>query len=179
MKFSKLVIPVLLILIFSTVIFGQKNEETMTIKVYFGDSINNPNIEDCGKVRAVTRTIPKTKGVARAALNELFKGPTAAEEADGLYSLFSEKSKSILKGIKVKDGAAYVNFDAWVVQNLGTATASCGGESFLSQIETTLKQFPTIKKVFYAIEKSPEEFYSWMQFGVCPEELNGCCNENF
>src|SRR5688500_2359584 len=97
----------------------QKPEITMTIKVYFSDGENNPNFEDCAKVRAVSRTIPKTKAVAKAALEELFKGPTEAEKKGELSSVFSEETKSILKSVKIKNGAAYVNLDGSVIEKLG------------------------------------------------------------
>lgn len=177
-NFIKINVLVLFLTLFSFSTFAQK-QETMTIKVYFGDSNDNPNIEDCSKVKAVTRTIPKTKAVARAALNELFKGPTKEEKEAGLFSWFSEDSKHILKNITIKNGNAYINFDRWVQENLGGATSSCGGANFISEIETTLKQFPTVKQVFYAIEKDPLEFYEWMQYGECPEELKNCDNSNF
>lgn len=149
------------------------SNEMMTLKIYFGDSKDNPDFEDCKKVRAVERKVPKTQSVARAALNELFKGPTEEEKKSGLNSWFSEKSKHILKDINIKDGNAYVDLDEWVIQNLGGATTSCGGANFSAEIETTLKQFPTIKKVFYSIEGNSTEFYSWQQMD-CPKELKDC-----
>ncbi len=174
----KLVAFALLISLFSIPVFAQQGK-TMTIKIYFTDTNDNPNMEDCGKVKAVHRTVLKTKAVAKAALNELFKGPTKEENDAGLFSFFSNDSKSILKNINVKNGYAYVNFDGWILENMGNATTSCGSSSFLSEIETTLKQFPTIKKVFYAIEKDPFEYYEWMQVGECPKELKNCENSNF
>lgn len=149
------------------------SSEMMTLKVYFSDSKDNPDFADCKKVRAVERKVPKTQGVARAALNELFKGPTEAEKNDKLSSFFTNDSKDILKNITIKDGNAYVDLDKWVIQNLGGATTSCGGAGFSAQIETTLKQFPTVKKVFYSIDGNTTEFYSWQQMD-CPKELKDC-----
>ncbi len=149
------------------------SDETMTVKVYFSDGKDNPNFEDCKKVRAVERKVPKTQGVAKAALNELFKGPTEEEKKGELSSFFTNDSKDILKNITIKEGNAYVDLDKWVIQNLGGATTSCGGAGFSAQIESTLKQFPTIKKVFYSIEGNSTEFYSWQQMD-CPTELKDC-----
>lgn len=153
--------------------------ETMTIKVYFSDGKNNPNFEDCAKVRAVSRTIPKTKAVAKAALEELFKGPTEAEKKDELSSVFSEETKSILKSVKIKNGAAYVNLDGSVIEKLGNATTSCGGAGYDASVEKTLKQFPTIKKIFFAVEGDPAIYYDWMQIGECPPELKNCSGKDF
>lgn len=177
-RFIKLGLLLGCFVLLGTAAFAQP-AKTMVINVYFTDSKDNPDFGDCGKVKAVARTVPKTKAVARAALNELFKGPTEKENKAGLYSFFSSESKAILKNINVKNGYAYINFDKWVLENLGNATTSCGSTSFLSEIETTLKQFPTVKKVFYAIEKDPAIFYDWMQVGECPDELKNCDNSNF
>src|SRR5689334_4372504 len=100
----KKILLVLTIFCLALTSFGQKSETT-TIKVYFSDTKNNENFEDCAKVRAVTRTIPKTAAVAKAALEELFKGPTPEEEKAGLVSVFSENTKDILISIKIKNGA--------------------------------------------------------------------------
>ena len=174
--FIRFSVLILLACMCSMPTFAQK-EEKMTIKVYFTDSNDNPNMQDCGKVKAVERTVPKTMAVAKASLHQLFRGPTAKENKAGLFSFFSDKSKHILKGVEIKNGAAYVNFDKWILENLGNATTSCGSASFISEVETTLKQFPTVKKVYFAIENDPEEFYGWMQ-GECPEELRNCDNSN-
>ena len=153
------------------------SDEMTTLKVYFSDSKDNPDFDDCKKVRAVERKVPKTQGVAKAALNELFKGPTKEEMDDKLSSFFTNDSKDILKSITIKDGNAYVDLDKWVIQNLGATTTSCGGAGFSAQIETTLKQFPTIKNIFYSIEGNTTEFYSWQQMD-CPKDLKGCDYSN-
>jgi len=174
----KFFVLLLIAFAFSPTIFGQA-KNTKTIKIYLSDTNNNPDFEDCGKVRSVNRMIPKTKTVAKAALEELFKGATKAEEAKGLTSIFSPETSSILKSVNIKNGAAYVNLKNWVVQNLGTATTSCGAFTFVTPIEKTLMQFPTVKKVFFAIEGSPKDFYEWMQVGECPDELVNCSGKDF
>ena len=81
--------------------------------------------------------------------------------------------------MNVKGGAAYVDLDDSVIQKLGNATTSCGSQAFTASVEETLKQFPTVKKVFCAIEGSPREFYDWIQVGECPPELKNCDGSNF
>ncbi len=149
---------------------------TMTIKVYFGNEKWNPNAEPCGRVFPVNRVIPKTSAVAKAALEQLFAGPTEKEKAEGYFSYFSPESKSILKSIVVKKRAAYVNFKAETFSILsGNVTTSCGSSLFISEMETTLLQFPSIKKVFYAVEGKPADFYEHLQ-GECPPELGKNCS---
>ena len=167
----------LFLLALTAVSFGQK-ANTMTIKLYFLNAKTNPNLEDCRKVEPVTRTIPKTKTVARAALVELFKGVTPDEAKRGFVSFSPEETNGIFKSIKIKNKTAYLNFNKVVYEQMGSATTSCGG-GFFSSIEKTLFQFPTIKKVFYAIEGNPADFYDWVQVGECPAELKNCSGKDF
>lgn len=163
------------IFVFSSGVSAQSN----SIKIFLGNSVQNPNSEDCGKVFAVKRQIPRTRAVARAALDELLKGVTETEKAQNYYSTFPEESRSVLKKLNVKKGAAYIDFRANVEEVLNGASSSCGSETFFAQIENTLKQFPSIKKVFYAIEGKPADFYDWMQIGECPKELKNCRGTDF
>jgi len=158
--------------------FAQKGETT-TVKLFFSNE-KLGNSDGCdGQVFAVTRRIPKTTAVAKATLEELFKGPTEAEKNKGYSSFFSEDTKSILISVKVKRGAAFVNLKGEVVEKLGSATTSCGGNAYDASLEKTLKQFPSIKKIFFAIEGSPADYYDWMQIGECPKELKNCSNKDF
>lgn len=152
--------------------------QTLPVKIYLSNEKFDPEALDCGKVYPVTRNVPKTKAVARAALEELFKGVTPEEKAKGYWSFFDE-TKSVLRNVNFKNGAAYINFKSIVIEKLGNATTSCGGSAFDGQIETTLKQFKTIKKIFYAIEGKPADYYDWMQVGECPKELKNCDGSNF
>ena len=165
----------LIILVFSSPLFAQKTD-TMTIKVYFHSTKIDPDWNDCNKVYPVTRTIPKTTAVAAAALQELMKGTTAQEAKD--FAGFSpDETKGILKSVKVKNGAAYVNFTKALQDQMGTAASSCGG-GFFSMVVKTLLQFPTIKKVYYAIEGNANDFYEWIQLGECPYGRH-CASINF
>ncbi len=149
-------------------------QETMTIKVYFNNINLNPNLEDCSKVYSLNRIIPKTVEVAKAALKELFKGPTEEEKSQGYTSWFSKETQDILESVKVKNGTAYVDLKD-LRQMIPNASTSCGSAEFFAEVETTLQQFPTIAKVIFAIDGKPATFYEWMQIG-CYEE-NDFCDE--
>lgn len=148
------------------------------IKLFFGYEKENPNFEDCSKVKAVSRSIPKTPGIATAALNELFKGPNADESAAGFSSFEAESMVGILRSVNVKNGAAYVNFTERLYTQMGNASTSCGGAWFFSMVEKTLRQFPTIKKVYYAVDGDANGFYEWAQVGECPHGRH-CRKTNF
>jgi Sporulation and spore germination. len=168
-----------IVLTISSTAFAQK-AQTMSIKLYYLNTTNDPNLEDCRAVKPLTRVIPKTAGVARAALDEYLKGPSAEEQKRGFTGFGPPETTGILKSIKIKNGAAYVDFDKKIMEQLGSASTSCGGGFFVG-LEKTLTQFSTIKKdrVFYAIERNPAEFYDWAQVGECPEGLKNCDASNF
>ncbi|MFN0140254.1 MAG: GerMN domain-containing protein [Pyrinomonadaceae bacterium] len=173
----KLVTLAAMLICFASIGLGQK-AQTTTIKVYFSNDKLNPNIDDCRKVFPVTRKIPKTTAVARAALNELFKGTTKEEEVNGYGSIPQAETNGILKSIRVKNGAAYVNFNKVVLVQMGTATTSCGGGQYFGMIEKTLTQFRTIRRVYYAVEGNTNDFYEWVQVGECPYGRH-CRKSNF
>jgi len=161
---------------FTTTSFGQK-AATMTVKVYFHNEKLNPEMMDCNKAFPTNRTIPKTTAPARAALDELFKGTTDEEKAKGFWAFDRESTTGVVKSLNVKNGAAYLNFTKRAFETLGTATTSCGG-AFFAMVENTLTQFPTIKKVYYAVEGNTNDFYEWVQVGECPYKKH-CAKSNF
>ena len=167
-------------LVFSVLLFvcGVSGQKTMTVKVFFHNEKLNPEMADCTKAFPTERKIPKTMAVARAALDELFKGVSKEEEVQGFWSFEPESTKGIIKSLNVKKGVAYLNFTKIVFEKLGNATTSCGA-GFWPMVEETLMQFKSIKKVFYAVEGNPRDFYEWVQVGECPEELKNCSGKEF
>ncbi|MEQ1763355.1 MAG: GerMN domain-containing protein [Pyrinomonadaceae bacterium] len=174
---TKAFLPLAATIVFAVSAFGQSSP-TMTVKVYFHNEKLNPNQQDCTKVFPTTRKIPKTTAVARAALDELFKGVTTEEEKNEFGSFPADDTNDIVKSLNVKGGVAYLNFKKIVFEKLGNTTSSCGG-GFYSGIEATLKQFPTIKEVVYAVEGSTSDFYDWVQVGECPHGKRRCARANF
>ena len=143
----------------------------MTLRIFFNNTELNKET-DCAKVYPVNRQVAKTTAVAKAALNELFAGPTTAEKAEGYSSFFSSATKNILKSVKIVNEIAYLNLTD-IRPIIPNASASCGSAQFLAEVETTLKQFPTVKKVIFAINGEPQTFYDWIQIG-CSSENNHC-----
>ena len=154
-----------------------QTKDTMTIKVFFHNEKFNPNQQDCTKVFPTARTIPKTRSVARAALDELFKGTTEDERKREFSSFPADDTRDIILGLNIKGGVAYLNFKKTIFEKLGNSTTSCGG-GFYSSIEATLKQFSTVKKVVYAVEGNTNDFYEWVQVGECPHGKH-CDARNF
>lgn len=168
-----------LVLIFWLLASITASAQTTTLTLYLGNSEKNPGSEDCSKVYKITRTVPKTSGVATAALNALFAGVTDDEKLKKYESLFSKDSADILKSVNIHDGAAYVNLRATVKQSVSAASSSCGREMFFAQVDSTLKQFRSVKRVFYAIDGKPTDFYAWMEMARCPKALTACSATHF
>jgi len=164
------------VLMFGAVANAQKTQ-TMTIKLFFHNEKLNPEMISCTKAFPTTRKIPKTSAPARAALDELFKGVTDEEKSKGFWSFDRESTTGIVKGLRVKNGAAYLNFTKRAFETLGNATTSCGS-GFFPMVEGTLMQFKSIKKVYYAVEGNADDFYEWMQVGECPYGKH-CAKKNF
>lgn len=153
--------------------------QTIPVKIYLGNEHWNPNMDDCGKVYPVTRRIPKTKAVAAAALEELFKGATPEEQARGYTAFPAAESSGILKSVRIKNNAAYVNFKSVITERFERAATACGNQFVTAQIEMTLKQFPGVKKVFYAIEGRPCDYYYWLEMSECPLAPQDRSGKNF
>lgn len=148
-------------------------EGTTTLKVYFAKQGLGERDAACSQVAAVVRQVPKTPRVARAALQELFRGPTPQEREAGYHSWFSDRTRALLKEVRIADGTAYVDLED-PRQLIPGATSSCGSAEFLSQVEATLKQFPTVDRVILAIEGQPRLFYDWM--GMECDATNEYCD---
>jgi len=132
--------------------FEKQNSETLTIKVFFQNPQENPNIIDCSKVFEVTRVIPKTQSTARAALEELFKGPTTEEKVQGYFSEINSGVK--IQKLTIVDGIAKVDFDKRLEEGMG---GSCRTATISAQITETLKQFSSIKTVIISIDGRTED----------------------
>ncbi|MFA5188843.1 MAG: GerMN domain-containing protein [Patescibacteria group bacterium] len=129
-----------------------KGVATLVIKVFFGNAKKNPNAMDCRLVYPVDRKIAKTVSTARAALEELLKGPTEEEKANGYYTSINSGVK--IQKLTIVDGVARVDFDKQLEFQVG---GSCRVAAINSQIVTTLKQFTSIKQVIISINGRTED----------------------
>lgn len=134
------------------------------VEVYFNRTDGGAAF--CTEVVSVTRQVRETEAVATAALEELFAGPTEQEEQRGLSSFFSGSTRGLLRSVHVEDGTAYLDLGPGLL-DLGNASTTCGASALTTSIEQTLRQFPTVDEVRYAVEGEPETFYDFIQVG-CP-----------
>lgn len=119
--------------------------DTMTVKAFFPNRTMQG--DECTAVYPVERTIPVSQGVARAALTELLKGVTAEESSRGYHTVLPEGVE--LRSLTINNGTAVADFSSTL--NANTA-GSCLVAAIRSQIETTLKQFDTVRNVIVSVE---------------------------
>jgi hypothetical protein len=131
---------------------NDENPELMTIKVFFGNSEMNPGALDCSINFPIERQIVKTQAVAGAALEELLKGPTENEKAQGYFTSINSGVK--IQKLTIANGTAAVDFDEQLEFQVG---GSCRVAAIASQIRETLKQFETVKEVIISINGRTED----------------------
>lgn len=116
--------------------------EKIDIVLYFGTSD--------GYLAAEMRSIPKTQGIARAAVQELIRGPAPGS---GLYPTLPPGTS--LNGIKIEGGTATVDFSKEL--KTGHKGGSSGEMVTVSSIVNTLTQFPAVQRVQILIDGSKVE----------------------
>jgi hypothetical protein len=122
-----------------------------TVKVYFNNSKLDPEFS-CNKVFPVEREIAKIEAIGSAAIQELLKGTTDAEEADGFFTSINQGVR--MQSLEIKNGTAYVDFDNQLENAVG---GSCRVSAIRTQITETLKQFSTINNVIISINGRIED----------------------
>jgi len=96
--------------------------------------------------------VPRTQAVGRAAIEELLKGPTPEEKAQGLDTSIPEGAR--LRSLKVVDGVAYADFDEALQFQVG---GSVRVMVIRRSITLTLLQFPTVQSVVVSIDGRTED----------------------
>ncbi|MDD3614184.1 MAG: GerMN domain-containing protein [Candidatus Pacebacteria bacterium] len=125
--------------------------QTMTVKAFFNNNQFDPEYS-CTAVFPVERKIVKTSAVARAALEELLKGPTDEEKEEGFFTSINPDVK--IQSLKIENGTAYVDFNEQLEFQVG---GSCRVSAIRAQITETLKQFPSINNIIISINGRTED----------------------
>jgi hypothetical protein len=121
--------------------------ETVPLKAFFLDVKEDPTLLHCDRPAPRTRRVPKTANAAEAALRELLRGPTAAEEDDGARTAILPGTE--LRSVTINGENATVDFNRQFA--LGIA-GSCNVQALRSQVEETMKQFVNVKNVTILVE---------------------------
>jgi hypothetical protein len=94
-----------------------------------------------GKLWLTKRTVPRTPGVAAAAVRLLFRGPNAAERAAGVTTAVPAGSR--LRSISVAKGTATID----VSRAFAAPAPATRIRMRLAELTYTATQFPTVKRV--------------------------------
>ena len=127
------------------------NERTMEVQVFFNNDRLDPEFS-CNKVFPVQRMIQKTPAVARAALQELLKGPTQEEKEQRFFTSLNTGVQ--IQNLVIEDNIAEVDFNEQLEFQVG---GSCRVSAIRAQIIETLKQFSTVDSVIISINGRTED----------------------
>ena len=133
---------------------------TTTVRVYYPN--RNREVNQSGEVLLypVERRIPKTGDIVKAALIQLFRGPTASEKRNGFFTYLipvcnaqdayypMHPCSNKIANLEIKNGTARVwlydiDWDA-IIYTIGGIRSL---EAALRQIRETILQFPGISRV--------------------------------
>ena len=123
-----------------SVVFPQTT--TMEVKEYWTTA---DSAADCSVVASSVHRVPKSVATAHAAISELLKGPDATDASKGFGT--SIPPSVTLRSITIDSGVAKVEFSGEI-----EAGGSCRMQSIRAQIQSTLKQFPTVTSVIITSE---------------------------
>ena len=123
---------------------------TTIVRAYFW--LGGP--EGSAGLVAVLREVAGTTAVARASMNAVLAGPTAAESGRQISTAIPEGSQ--LLGLSIKDGVATVDLSSEFESGGGSASVL----TRLGQVVYTLTQFPSVKSVVFQIEGETKSVFS-------------------
>ncbi len=119
--------------------------DEIPLKIFFPNERQGSG-NDCRSVYPIQRTVEKTQGTAEAALRALLEGPNQLEQSEGYRSEIPSGTQ--LNRIVIDAGTARADFSA----ELNGAAGSCRVNAIRSQIEQTLRQFTTVRKVVISVQ---------------------------
>jgi len=116
---------------------------TRETTIFLGNIALNPNAIDCEKVFPVKRRIKDEPNVATLTIEKLLAGPNELEKLHGYYSSLEDAE---FNSINILGDVATIDF------NKLPSGGSCLVAQARAEIETTLKQFETIKEVIITLK---------------------------
>jgi hypothetical protein len=130
---------------------AKSKSATSKVYVYFNNNKLDQEIS-CNKVFSVEREVPKTQAIARAAVEELLKGPTEVEKSQDFFTSINSGVK--IQKLTIENGVAKIDFNEQLEFQIG---GSCKVSAIRSQIIETLKQFSTVTSVIISINGRTED----------------------
>ena len=112
------------------------------IKIYFGKSKGS-----CANVYPIERIVSASRSATRAAIEELIKGPSEKEKAEGYFTNISPETRiRDLKSVSAS-GNTSVDFDNAILRPVG----GCSLSFSKMQIEKSLKENPMVKGMVFTV----------------------------
>ncbi|PJE57689.1 MAG: hypothetical protein COU82_00615 [Candidatus Portnoybacteria bacterium CG10_big_fil_rev_8_21_14_0_10_38_18] len=135
------------------IIIGVSNNSgIIEVKVFFNNSKMDPEFS-CNKVFSVERKFPVTEDVAGKTIEELLKGPTEQEKAEGFFTSINPGVE--IQSLKIENGVARIDFNEQLEFQVG---GSCRVAAIRAEITQTLMQFLTmVKSVIISINGRTED----------------------
>jgi hypothetical protein len=121
-------------------------------------------VGDAERCDLVTHVIPEA-GAPRSAfqaLRALLAGPDGDEDDVGTATMFTAATAGMVRSVTVEDGTAFVDFEDFR-QIIPNASASCGSQALLAQLDATVEQFPGTERAVYSFNGDRAAFYEWLQ----------------
>lgn len=119
-----------------------------------------PTSDTCDAVRPFVpgRDAPED---LRGALDLLVAG---VPRGTALRSMFTAETAGAVRSVEVRRGTAHVDFDDFS-RTIPNASASCGSQALLAQLDSTVRQFPGVERGRYSFAGDESAFYEWLQLG--------------
>ena len=126
------------------------DQSVTPVFAYFSNNNLDTDIS-CNKTFEVTRLLPKTQSLMRAAIEELLKGPASSEKELGFGT--SINPGVTINSVKISGDTAMIDFSPKLEEKIG---GSCWVTAIRNQITNTARQFANVKNVIISINGETE-----------------------
>ncbi|MDX9892923.1 MAG: Gmad2 immunoglobulin-like domain-containing protein [Patescibacteria group bacterium] len=124
-----------------------------TVKVFFSNIKEDPNLLDCSKVYPVSREINFDVQPLAGAIAELLRGLTDQDVNSGFVTNIPEEGVKV-QSVSAQEGIITIDFNQALQEGVG---GSCRVTAIRSQITETLKQFEGVKDVIISIDGKAQD----------------------
>lgn len=116
------------------------------VKVYFNNTKKDPKSLSCATTYPTVRRVAKTDATPAEAIREMLRGVSGIESDLGFMTAMNPGVE--LKSLLIENGVARADFNEALIHGVGGA---CRVSAIRSQIEHTLKQFPSVRSVTISV----------------------------
>lgn len=136
---------------------GPQVSDEATVQVHW--------LNQAGEVVKAPRTVRKSAGVLKGAVQQLLFGPDSAERTAGLTSALDSGAAAVSVTVVLTDGTAVVDFGGGLPAASPSTSASAASAGLLRQLHATVFQFPAVVRAEYRVGGNCAAFWEWLQRG--------------